>query len=635
MSNSSTWVIVLCVLLSASTSCAQVGGATIRNCPTISMPDGAISNPCGGMPSGALGIWFVDQAVTSPRRAVPNSLSLAPVSSNIITAPRRQFNNGVYFSALNGAVVTDLYAAGPDGQQYAARVTGPNTTNWSLATQPTTYAAGTYTFAFDYKSNTASTQNFRYNVSTGYFTATATTAWQTLTVTATLTSGSKSIILMLSPDGVTAGDLLIDNLRIYAGSSDLGVAAFTPMHMYLGVDNNDTKPVLSGGVMDMSTGVGGGLIQFPTSQSLTAFTVIALASKTTRHDSYEPILVKPGPSGVWQNFTTLHDQPTNLGDASFYAGGTNLIPNASQYFAPVMLDTPDPKYQVTTNRYNGTTADMWLNDVKVITSSANPGKTATVQDLAVGFLVNASFPSFHKVSAIALYSRALSDAEVRQAVKTLQARAVTDGLSVDFTRFVLAEGDSITNGGSGGAITAPYPNLFIPNSNPLAHGFKAAVGGAVLNGATGTNSLYGRQAADNAMIPPNKNGRLFIYTVLIGHNDGTGTYSSNPTGFAADLGTFLLAQKAAGWDRIVLLTIPPSCVAGFNAWRDTVNPILTGAGWAAAHGVDAIADIAADPTTGVDAAGCNTTYYSDGTHPTDATIAIWEPIYAAAVNGLN
>lgn len=587
-------------------------------------------NPVSAMPTGALGIWFVDQAATSPRRAVPNSLSGAAVSSNLVTATRRQFSNTVYYTVTTGITVTDLFAAGPDGKTFAARVVGDNTHNWVLGFQPSVFAAGTYTLAFDYKSNTGLSQNFRYNLGAGVTTGTATTSWQTLAVTVVLTSGSKTFNLLNSPDGVTAGDLLIDNFRIYPGSSDLGAQDFTPLHMYLGVDNNDTKPAISGGAMDMSTG-GSGLVQFPSAQTLTAFTAICLASKTARRDSFDAFLSSVSATN-WQQFAAFHDAFTN--GTTFYSGGTSLIPQASAYFAPVMLDTPDTKYQVTVNRYDGTTADYFHNDVKVISSSANPGKTAAIQDLWAGLLAGINFPSFHKVSAIALYPRALTDTEVRQAVQYLEARATANGLGVDFTRFVLAEGDSITNGGSGPAITAPYPNLFIPNANPLAHGFKAAVGGAVLNGAAGSNSLYGRQAADNAMIPPNKNGRTFIYTVLIGHNDGTGTYSGNPTQYAADVGTFLLAQKAAGWDKIVLITLPPSSAVGFNAWRNTVNGIWTGTGWAAAHGVDAIADFAADPTIGPDAAGSNTTYYGDGTHPTDACIAIMEPIYRAAVNGL-
>lgn len=584
-----------------------------------------------GMPAGALGIWYVDQATTSPRRAVPNSLSAASVSSNQVTATRRQFSNTLYYTQATGTTVTDLFAAGPDGQTYAARVQGTNTTNWRLAAQPSTFSAGTYTVAFDYKSNTGSNQSFKYNLGPGLVTGTATTAWQSIVVTSTL-SGQYALVLMQTPDGATAGDMLIDNFRIYPGSSDLGAESLTSAHLYLGVDNNDTKPPLSSGVMDMSTG-GSGLIQFPTSQSLTAFTAIALASKTARRDSYDAFLSVA--SSSFQQFAAFHDAFTN--GTTFYAGGTSLIPQASQYFAPVMLDTPDTNYQVTVNRYDGTTADMWLNDVKVISSTANPGLTATIVDLWAGLLAGTSFPSYHKVSALALYPSALTDAQVRQAVQALKTRAISDGLGADFTRFVLAEGDSITNGGSGGAIAAPYPNLFIPNSSPAAHGFKAAVGGAVLNGATGTNSIYGRQAADNAMIPPNKNGRMFIYTLLIGHNDFTSTpaYTSNPTQFAADVGTFFLAQKAAGWDRIVLVTLPASSVSGYTAWADTVNSIWRGSGWAAANGVDAIADFGADPTIGTDSGnGSNTTYFSDGTHPTDAAIAIMTPIYTAAINGL-
>jgi hypothetical protein len=66
--------------------------------------------------------------------------------------------------------------------------------------------------------------------------------------------------------------------------------------------------------------------------------------------------------------------------------------------------------------------------------------------------------------------------------------------------------------------------------------------------------------------------------------------------------------------------------------RNTINAIFTGAGWAAANGVDAICDFAADPTIGTDAAGNDTTYYSDGIHPTQVTHNIMQSIYAGVVN---
>jgi hypothetical protein len=82
----------------------------------------------------------------------------------------------------------------------------------------------------------------------------------------------------------------------------------------------------------------------------------------------------------------------------------------------------------------------------------------------------------------------------------------------------------------------------------------------------------------------------------------------------------------------VVITVTPRNNATFNARRAIVNSAFR-TSWVGVH-ADAIADFAADPTMGPDAAASNTTYYADGVHPTAAGQAILETIIRPVINGL-
>ena len=68
--------------------------------------------------------------------------------------------------------------------------------------------------------------------------------------------------------------------------------------------------------------------------------------------------------------------------------------------------------------------------------------------------------------------------------------------------------------------------------------------------------------------------------------------------------------------------------------RTTYNSTLTGAGWAAANGIDYIIDLASQATMGNPATCSNTTYYQDGVHPTEVGYALLAPIYLSGINAL-
>lgn len=191
----------------------------------------------------------------------------------------------------------------------------------------------------------------------------------------------------------------------------------------------------------------------------------------------------------------------------------------------------------------------------------------------------------------------------------------------------VAEGDSITRGTFTNNVG--YPNLYALTRQRCTLLSNAAVSGSTLSG-NGGNSLQGRASADDALISPNVRGASrYILSVLIGRNDLPG-YPGGVSQYLTDVAIYLDARRAAGW-KIIICTLLPSNIANYNAARNAFN--ATAVTWVTAH-ADAVCDFAADPLIGPDAAADNTTYYLDGTHPTQAGQTIMNAIMRPVVDSL-
>jgi lysophospholipase L1-like esterase len=82
--------------------------------------------------------------------------------------------------------------------------------------------------------------------------------------------------------------------------------------------------------------------------------------------------------------------------------------------------------------------------------------------------------------------------------------------------------------------------------------------------------------------------------------------------FVANVKSYCLAMRAAGWSKIVVLTVLPRTFSGFNDWRNSVNALIV----ADSSFYDALVRLDLDPVIGCDACAANTTYYNaDGLHP--------------------
>lgn len=587
------------------------------------------------MPAGVTGLWTMDKYVASPRPTVANQASANPVSTNILSASRSCMGTkfGIFANSGN-FTITDDVTSPYDG------TTNASTLAWGsvsalLQAVYNPVSATTVTLSFDVATTDAATVNFLAGGNSSPATVSATPILTRQSVTFTASGSNQPCIKSFNAS--TPANLIFDNVTLHFGSSDLGRDTLAG-HIMLGKTAWDTLPGTgTANMIDMSNG-STGIIQLGALTNLSAFTFIGIGKRTTTtaNNITETTIYK---AGAQNTFAPAMDYGFAGGHFDGYIGG-------SQYFF-AGPSTPNGYIWPRANelhsiaqRYGDGRWTIFEDDVKMQSFASSTLTVGSIKDLIFA-------NSNHKFSyaAVALYNRALSDSEMLTAYGVLRSYLAGKSVSVNTSpTFVLAEGDSLTAGTGSADGNGSYAHRASLNFTS-AMGFCTAVGGAVVGANTdapGTNSLYGRAASDLAMIPANKNGRQYALTILIGRNDwNTAGIAADPTGFAATVAAYAATMKGASkFDKIVICTVFPSITSGFNAWRNTVNGVFKGAGWAAANGIDAICDLASETTIGIDGNGTttgpwNTTYYNaDGTHLLNAGYALAEPIYRATVNAL-
>jgi hypothetical protein len=223
-------------------------------------------------------------------------------------------------------------------------------------------------------------------------------------------------------------------------------------------------------------------------------------------------------------------------------------------------------------------------------------------------------------------------------------------------------GDSITGCASVG-VAWPFQYLSVASrgdcSAPLTQSVNYSTGnitaqnmacsGARLNSG-GANDLVTVIAPIVDLIPSNKSvvgfggstpvrSRKYLLSCSIGTNDGGIDSSATPAIYAGLVAAFCAARKAAGYDLAMMTTLLPrgdGVMTEPN--RLAYNSTLTGAGWAAANGIDYIVDFASDSIMGnpanlpVNNGGITTYFNSDNIHPTTVGQARLVPILAPVMN---
>lgn len=574
---------------------------------------GGSSDPIAAL--APIGLWYMDEYQTTPRNAVRNRAVATVPSANLLSAPRRLFNNGSFYLP-NNVTISDNAAVGSDGLTQASTVVWGSADAYIQMTGMT-LPVGSYLLALDVRTTDGSTVSFRMGPNAAMQTKSATPAWQPFTCPITV-SGSPSdpnVLIIRSVDSATPANLAICDARIFSGGVDLGADVLAG-HMYFGHNNYDSgQPSFSGGVITLNASGKWGTVQLPIPKVLTAFTAVAVGQRKAVPGGQLQAYISKVQS--YTDFSALHDNAASS-PATQYNG------NSAINLAEGLFDYKTNDWHTITTRYSTPNYSVWMEDMKFAVGST-ASETATIADMWVGVALNTGIFSKYALSAIALFDKALTDAEVRTVAAALKARAALSGLTVGNSKFLAAEGDSITFGTGG--TNGGYANLFGPNSSPTVNGRVFAIAGSTLA------NVVSRLTADAAMLPASKAGRLYIYSLLIGRNDLLG-YPGGTAAYAAAVSAHMANVKAAGFDRTVLMTVLPSTVPGFNAERNALNAIYTGVGWSASNNVDVVCDTASDITMGPDAAASNVLLYGDGTHPTNLGYTTLETVYRPAINGI-
>lgn len=122
-------------------------------------------------------------------------------------------------------------------------------------------------------------------------------------------------------------------------------------------------------------------------------------------------------------------------------------------------------------------------------------------------------------------------------------------------------------------------------------------------------------------------GAKNIVTVLEGINSMNG--GTTPAAAYAQMVTLCQGLQAQGWKVVIGTTMPSVTLNETN--RNTYNALIV-ANWTTF--ADALADLAADTVMGQTGQYSNTTYYTDGTHPTSTGGKRLAGIFATAINSL-
>lgn len=247
------------------------------------------------------------------------------------------------------------------------------------------------------------------------------------------------------------------------------------------------------------------------------------------------------------------------------------------------------------------------NPLKSVTHTASDAVTSTINTILARVSAGAVTAPYGKpLRGIVFFDRKLTPSEA----SGLFARY--SGLSGRQWFFL---GDSITFGYTASAASNSYVGLV---SAEL--GIEAAINGAYPGTASGTGSWTEWENSHNG---PND-----VFSYFIGANDLVN--AGNLATLKSNVATMFANALSKGWTKRVAFTVLPrtggvSDPARFETDRQGFNTWLR-----AQTFYEALADVGAHPVIGAPGASTNLTYYSDGTHPTNAGHRIIADVVKAA-----
>jgi hypothetical protein len=596
----------------------QLGGVRVRASSSSTSQFTLASLP------GLIGEWRFDQGsgavvhndVVSPR----------PTLANLVRLPEQQFGNAY---TKSNCTVTEAYAASPDGDTTATRI------------QFTAVAAGSAYCRDDsgvqmtavpsvesvyVKSNTGASQTVRLlRNSFGSRSADITipaSGWTRISDTWTPSAGN--FVIGFSNDTLgSAADFLVWGHQFEVGTTP---TAYLRPAGHLVPYKPATPPTwTTGGVAvtgDAGTKAFCGL--FTNAVSLATGTIhYAVACTASVAEGYDPVF-----HVGWNNTNKLrlYARDNNHVIVNTVNGTTVSDDSGSAHSNPLNPIAPfSAGVHVFSLAWNGTTAIFYCDGIPIRSTAFTP--TSTTDNLFSMFSNLATRYFTGNGYYAAWYTSAHTGSQVQQAARYIMNALSVRGLSVGSQTYgpndlVVWAGDSIMVA----ATAVGYPAISSPTLTRIPISINAATIGDLIananNAAANVDALYDSSRRNN------------ILFVNLGAND-LNVGNADPTTIFAAFKAYGQARRAVGW-KVVWSTILPTTRAGnvgaggFNVQRGILNTSISGdTSW-----YDALADFAADPTVGPDAAASNVTYYPDGTHPSLATHQILAPIAATAINSI-
>ncbi len=498
--------------------------------------------------------------------------------------------NAPYLALANGVTITYNYGDGPAAGQRTMRL---QSTNTAAVTNPQHFIvpAGTYTLAWEGRA-ISTPVSVRAGKNTAMEAFSYTTEWQTFTTTFTSTGAAMG--LYLTYYNGAAFDIELANIRVSKGAGDLGLDATLPF-LFEYLDGTAT-PALTTPEWRAN-----GLVQRHERKTISAFTAVWQ--------------MKCGPTAP--TATTYLWQVSDGGFAglSVMVSGPNInvylngAPQSGASTALVGVGQTVISTSISASRWcvlrNG--LPILIRDISFTPIASAFVSTAMRQNL----------PADWSVGAFGFWDEGLPAADLAAASSGIEAAAASGGLAVeDRNAAYYALGDSITVGNP----TSSYATQGLANAG-IGFGRNLGVSGGRLiemRAAIDRWLPYWAAAADIGKTP--------VVSVMIGHNDYTDLIA-DASGYYDDVMVEVARLKSAGCAVIMCDILPSNRAAGFNAARGIFNGLLaTNEGTDFDHHCDFSAT-----TTGTDGAETNTTYYSDGIHPTQTGQNELYPVFNAVL----
>jgi len=603
-------------LVSGTTNCTSTSGTN----PMLCISTGTAWLPLGGgTPAGSGGILqanlVTEYSLSEGTGAYAYNYAYPPQPNyNLVGPAEQQFSTSLW--TKSGVTATDSYSADANGDWVASRLQASGSNGYLAAGTGVTYLSGQqYTLSVYVASNTGAAQTVRMadnNVNYSPNISVPASGWTRISYTFTA-SGSGTYVLPVIQD---AANNALD-LSIWGVQLEIGAHPTTYVPQAYTMVNGGGPQRKSSQCAWVSTGVDCTANSGASYMTAVGWQPIDLATATVYAAvKWTGTIVLPGYAPILSdNYASPH---------LFLAGQESGTPFPRFRFGSLesyayAINLNDGNWHIVAGQFDGANINIFLDGAEVVTYNVGASSPIQIYQLFMSNFNNSAYwPGL--IGCAALYSVAHSPAQIAANTAAIQAIMSPRGVTIPaLSKFLVFEGDSITDPTTGVAAASKYFSVAQFGMSPFPQGANDAVSGS------NVSNLMTRAPTIDSWFSL-VSGLKVLY-VFIGANDqGDGAST-----FVANLKSYCLARKAASPGlKIVLATLLPQTTSGFNVFRDAVNPLIK----ADSSFWDAIADFAANPTMGCDSCAANTTYFSDGEHPSAAGHAILGPIAMAAIQSV-